>query len=100
MEKRKKNVSLISYKSKPESVQFCFLPVVTSADLIAAGLQVGWIPLRRATMPEIWGQAMEVPESSLKFSGDAMFRGESSELEEEAGDQEASISTPGAAMSG
>lgn len=29
------------------------LPVVTSADLIAAGLQFGWMLLRRATIPVI-----------------------------------------------
>lgn len=54
-------------------VVFCFsfslLPVVTRADLIAAGLHVGWIDFIRATMPDIWGQAIEVPDSILKLSG-------------------------------
>lgn len=48
---------------------FDAIPVVTSADFMAAGLQVGWIDLRRATMPDIWGQDMEVPDSILKSSG-------------------------------
>ena len=47
---------------------FCFLPVVIRADLIAAGVQVGCMELRRATMPETWGQAMDVPDSILKLS--------------------------------
>ena len=51
------------------TVNFSCQPVVTSADLIAAGLHVGWIALRRVTIPDICGQAMEVPESNLKLSG-------------------------------
>ena len=49
-------------------VNFFCQPVVISADLIAAGLHVGWIALRRATMPDICGQDMEVPDSILKLS--------------------------------
>lgn len=52
---------------------FYFLPVVIRADLIAAGLQLGYIELRRATIPETWGQAMEVPDSILKLSGEDSF---------------------------
>lgn len=37
------------------------IPVVTSADLIAAGDQSGWTALRRATMPATWGVAIDVP---------------------------------------
>jgi len=72
-------------------VNFFCQPVVTSADLIAAGLHVGWIALRRATMPDTWGQAMEVPESMLKLMGWER---------EEPGDQDAKILTPGAVISG
>jgi hypothetical protein len=50
-------------------VNFFCQPVVTSADFIAAGLHVGWIALRRATMPDTWGQDMEVPESILNSRG-------------------------------
>lgn len=40
-----------------------------SADLIAAGLHVGWIDLRRATIPDICGHAIDVPDSTLNLSG-------------------------------
>lgn len=68
-----------------------------SADLIAAGLQVGWIALRRATMPDTWGQDMDVPDSILKSSENSSF---SITTGDAAGDQEAKMLTPGAAMSG
>ena len=41
-------------------------PVVMIADLMAAGLHLGFRILRRPTMPATWGQAMDVPESTLK----------------------------------
>lgn len=44
-----------------------FLPVVTRADLIAAGLQVGCIVFTSAAMPDMWGHAIEVPDSMLKL---------------------------------
>ena len=40
-------------------------PVVIIADLIDAGLQVGWRVLRRPTMPETWGHDIEVPDIEL-----------------------------------
>lgn len=40
-----------------------YAPVVTRADLMAAGDQEGWRALRRATMLEICGVAIEVPEN-------------------------------------
>jgi hypothetical protein len=58
---------MIEKKKMP--VNFFCQPVVTSADFIAAGLHVGWIALRRATMPDTWGQDMEVPESILNSRG-------------------------------
>ena len=70
------------------------LPVVTSADFTAAGLQLGCIDLRRATTPEICGQDIEVPESILKFT-DPMADDMAA-----AGVHAAKMLTPGAAMSG
>lgn len=65
-------------------------PVVTKADLIAAGDQSGCRHLRRAVIPATTGVDIDVPESSpnpLWLSGS---RGLSA----------ASMFTPGAAMSG
>jgi len=70
------------------------LPVVTSADFTAAGLQLGCIDLRRATTPEMCGQDIEVPESILKFT-DPMADDMAA-----AGVHAAKMLTPGAAMSG
>jgi hypothetical protein len=70
------------------------LPVVTSADFTAAGLQLGCIDLRRATTPEMWGQDIEVPESILNFT-DPMADDMAA-----AGVHAAKMLTPGAAMSG
>lgn len=66
------------------------LPVVTRADLIAAGDQSGCAILRSATIPETCGVAIEVPESkaypfSWKWNLGAIA---------------ANMSTPGAATSG
>lgn len=36
------------------------------ADLMAAGLHSGWRFLRRPTMPETWGQDIEVPDMVMK----------------------------------
>ena len=41
-------------------------PVVIIADLMAAGLHLGFRVLRRPTMPETWGQDMDVPEYTIK----------------------------------
>lgn len=68
-----------------------------SADLIAAGLHFGCAALSRATTPDIWGQDMDVPDSILKSKGRASL---SIMAGEAAGDQEAKMLTPGAAMSG
>lgn len=70
------------------------LPVVTSADFTAAGLQLGCSDLRRATTPEMCGQDMEVPESILKLT-DPMADDTAA-----AGVHAAKMLTPGAAMSG
>jgi hypothetical protein len=70
------------------------LPVVTSADFTAAGLQLGCIDLRRATTPEMCGHDIEVPESILKFT-DPMADDMAA-----AGVHAAKMLTPGAAMSG
>jgi hypothetical protein len=70
------------------------LPVVTSADFTAAGLQLGCIDLRRATTPERCGQDIEVPESILKFT-DPMADDMAA-----AGVHAAKMFTPGAAISG
>lgn len=40
------------------------------ADLIAAGLHSGWMAVRRATIADIWGHAMDVPEANLKLNGE------------------------------
>lgn len=59
------------------------------ADLIAEGDQDGCTAFNKATTPVMWGQAIEVPESTLKFN-----------LVEAAGDHAARIFNPGAAISG
>lgn len=69
-----------------------------SADLIIAGLQLGWTALCSATMPETWGQDMDVPDSILNFSGGSPF-GFVCAMDD-AGDQAASMLTPGATISG
>lgn len=85
-------MKLRSFLNAVNSMKFTFSPVVTRADFIAAGLHVGWIALSRATIPDMWGQDMEVPDSILKVSGDLDG--------ERTGDQEAKILTPGAVISG
>lgn len=50
-------------------------------------------------MPEICGQAMEVPDSILKSSDEALVWPLTNE-EEATGDHDANILTPGAAISG
>lgn len=69
------------------------------ADLIAAGLHFGWMALIRATMADTWGQAMEVPDSNLKWNGESLFflvYGWAAC----AADHEARMLTPGAVISG
>lgn len=44
------------------------LPVVTRADLIAAGDQFPCTDLSRAAIPATWGQAIEVPDRSANPS--------------------------------
>lgn len=77
---------------------FDFLPVVMSADLIAALLQSGCIALISAADAAICGQDMEVPEYKLydvdRLSYGVHFVGPSAPL------HAAKIFTPGAAMSG
>ena len=50
----------------PSSMMFIvlsrILAEVIMADLMAAGLHFGWRALRRPTMPETWGQDIEVPD--------------------------------------
>lgn len=66
------------------------LPVVTRADLMAAGDQFWCADLMRATIPATWGQAIEVPDSSAKPLLYFVWTG----------GYAAKMSTPGAAMSG
>jgi len=73
------------------------VPVVIIADLMAAGLQVGWYVLRRPAMPATWGQAIEVPCSTLK----RVLRVSDGRLEGPAACEKAAIiPTPGPVMSG
>lgn len=65
-------------------------PVVTKADLMAAGDQVGCLDLMRAAIPATWGQDIEVPD---KNANPLLF-------EVPSGGNAAKMSTPGAAMSG
>lgn len=67
---------------------------MTSADLIAAGLQSGWIDLRSATTAEMCGHDIDVPESIAKLTG--LLVGDNME----AGGHAAKMFTPGAAISG
>jgi hypothetical protein len=71
-------------------VEVMDVPVVTIADLIAAGDQLGWIALRSATIPETWGVENDVPE---RIENPPASKGYAGELA-------ANILTPGAAMSG
>lgn len=65
-------------------------PVVTRADLMAAGDHVGCFDLMRAAIPATWGQDIEVPERRANpLFCDVPFGGNA-----------AKMSTPGAAMSG
>lgn len=41
------------------------VPVVRRADRMAAGLQRGWIFLRRATIAATWGHDMDVPDMNM-----------------------------------
>lgn len=66
----------------------CFVPVVIIADLMADGDQEACTDFIKATIPVTWGQAMEVPDSTLKF------------IFAVAGDQAARIFSPGARTSG
>lgn len=70
------------------------LPVVMIADFTTAGLQSGCADLRIAATAAICGQAIEVPDSSLKLNGPCFVDGD------ETGDQDARMFTPGAATSG
>ena len=45
-----------------------YIPVVMMADLITAGDQYGWADLRRATMAEMWGHDMDVPDIIFQFT--------------------------------
>ena len=42
-----------------------FIPVVTSADFMAAGVHVGWEAFNRSAMPATCGHDMEVPDTML-----------------------------------
>lgn len=64
------------------------------ADFTAAGLQSGCADLIIAATAAICGQAIEVPDSSLKLNGPCLVEAD------ETGDQDARIFTPGAATSG
>jgi len=74
------------------------LPDVMRADLIAAGLQVGCMALRRTDAADTWGQDIEVPEKILYFttrlSWNVIRVGPSLAV------HAANMSTPGAVMSG
>jgi hypothetical protein len=65
------------------------------ADLMAAGLHVGFHAFTVAATPATWGQAMDVPETRLKWDG--CFCPTGSEV---VGIQDARMFTPGAATSG
>jgi hypothetical protein len=68
------------------------------ADLIAEGLQVGFLDLMLAAWPETWGHDMEVPESMLygeNFSPFGIYSSSSCVPV-----HAARMSTPGAAISG
>lgn len=43
------------------------VPVVSKADLMAAGDQRGWKDLTQAAAAATWGQAMEVPDMSVNL---------------------------------
>lgn len=76
-------------------------PVVMRADLMAAGDQLGWADLMRATIPEMWGHDIEVPDCIFHFTSNL-----SSCVEVEviiggvSGGHAANMFTPGALMSG
>lgn len=70
-------------------------PVVMMADLMAAGLHVGFHDLTVAATPATWGQAMDVPETRLNWDGFFCPTGS-----DEVGIQDARMFTPGAATSG
>lgn len=64
------------------------------ADLMAAGLQLGWSFLSRPTTPETWGQDIEVPLSNA--NGVEVLE----PLAPSASEYAAMIFTPGAVISG
>lgn len=70
---------------------------VMIADRIAAGLQSGWRDLRRPTIPETWGQDMDVPETMLNGTR-RVSKGTPVGLV--ASEYAARILTPGAVISG
>lgn len=77
-------------RNQTSMLTFIDSPVVTKADLMAAGDQVGCLDLMSAAIPATWGQDIEVPDKNmnpllflLPLGGNA-----------------AKMSTPGAAMSG
>lgn len=70
------------------AIDLVILPLVMIADLIAAGDHEGWTALIKAAIPVTCGQAIEVPERMLNC------------LSATAGDQDASMFSPGAVISG
>nr|GMC56010.1 hypothetical protein Iba_chr01fCG3080 [Ipomoea batatas] len=46
-----------------------YVPVVITADLIAEALKFGLCALTAATIPDVWGAAMEVPELVRNWGG-------------------------------
>lgn len=70
-------------------------PVVMMADLMAAGLHVGFHDFTVAATPATCGHAMDVPETRLNWDGCFCPTGR-----DEVGIQEARMFTPGAATSG
>lgn len=70
----------------------CFLvvPVVIKDDLLAEGDQSGWNVLTYAAAPATWGQAIEVPDIILYFTGLLSWRMPEGE---QIGENAANIST-------
>ncbi|OAY69670.1 hypothetical protein ACMD2_15568 [Ananas comosus] len=71
--------------------------VVIIADRTAAGLHDGWADRTRAVIPLTWGQAMDVPDSTVKFD---LLRSSGRLVGPRLSGQAAMMFTPGAMTSG
>lgn len=61
-----KNIYIYTYYKTFLPVKY--IPVVIRADRMAAGDQLGWADLIRATTPETWGHDMDVPDWKFHFT--------------------------------